>query len=526
MREARRHLAGEQGAIRKDWGGRLPIALIYPNSYYLGMSNLGIQAIYRLLNAQPDIVCERVFWDPPQSASAPAPVSVESQRPLTDFAVLAFSITYELDYLNLAPILTASGIPVNAVERGGDYPLLIAGGVTITANPLPVAPFFDALCIGEAEAILPAMRPLFTESLSGERGALLKALARLPGVYVPSCPPAGRVVRQWARDLDSFPVHSAVLTDDTELGDMYLIEVERGCPWNCRFCLVSGCFRPMRARSIESLVEQAKVGLGYRRRLGLVGPSVPDHPQFEMLLARLKEMGADLAISSLRIKPFHPSVLGELARGGAKSVALAPEAGSQRLRRAINKGITEGDILSAAQQVAGQGLRQLRLYFMIGLPTETDEDVRAIADLSLKCNTLMDQRQTGVRISLSVAPFVPKAGTPFQWLAMERLDVLNRRLAWLKNALAPAGIKVTGESTAWSEVQAVLARGDETLAPVLASVEEPTLPAWRRTTRRLNVAHYAHQILPADGGLPWSFIDSGTSIEHLKAEMERALKGA
>ena len=524
VREARQRLAKEQGAIRKDWGGRLPIALVYPNSYYLGMSNLGIQTIYRLLNEKPDIVCERVFWDPPQSAGAPAPVSVESQRPLTDFAVAAFSLTYELDYLNLAPILTASGIPVNATERGDDYPLLIAGGATITANPLPVAPFFDALCIGEAEAILPAMLPLLSENLSGERGALLKDLSRLPGVYVPSYPPASRIARQWVKSLDDFPVHSAVLTEDTELGEMYLIEVERGCPWSCRFCLVSGCFRPMRSRSLDSLVEQAKVGLQYRRRLGLVGPSVPDHPQFGELLTRLKETGADLAVSSLRIKPFHPGIIGELVAGGTRTVALAPEAGSERLRQVINKGITEDDIMAAAGQVAGQGLRQLRLYFMLGLPTETDDDVQAIADLALKCNGIMDQRQTGARISLSVAPFVPKAGTPFQWLAMERLAVLNRRIAWLKNSLAPAGIKVTGESPAWSQVQAILARGDEQLAGVLASVEEATLPAWRRATRGLGIERYAHEVRPVESKLPWSFIDSGTSREHLKTEMERGLK--
>jgi len=526
VREARQRLAVEQGAIRKDWGGRLPIALIYPNSYYLGMSNLGIHAIYQLLNGQPDIVCERVFWDPPQSASAPAPVSVESQRPLTDFAVLAFSITYELDYLNLAPMLTASGVPANAAERGADYPLLIAGGAALTANPLPVAPFFDALCIGEAEAILPAMLPRLTEGLSEERGDLLAGLSTVPGVYVPACPPAIPVVRQWTRDLDRFSVHSVVLTPDTELGGLYLIEVERGCPWSCRFCLVSGCFRPMRSRSLDSLAEQAKAGLKYRKRLGLVGPSVPDHPQFGLLLDRLKEMGADLAISSLRIKPFHPGVLGELARGGTRTVALAPEAGSERLRRVINKGITEGDILAAVRQVGEHGPRHLRLYFMIGLPTETDEDVRAIAALALKCSGLMGQQQPGARISLSVAPFVPKAGTPFQWLAMERLDVLNRRLAWLKNALAPAGIKVAGESPAWSEVQAVLARGDERLAAVLATLEEATLPAWRRSVRGLDVTRYAHQSLPADAKLPWQSIDSGTSREHLRAELEQALQSS
>ncbi len=523
VRTARRRLASETGAIRKDWGGRLPVALIYPNSYRLGMSNLGIQAIYRLLNAQPDIVCERVFWDDPPSAQSPAPVSIESQRPLTDFAVLAFSITYELDYLNLAPLLKASGVPATAAERGDDYPLLIAGGACITTNPAPVADLFDVLCIGEAEAILPGMLPQLAEGLEGDRSQLLRELARLPGVYVPSHPPTEPVVRQWARDLDRSPVHSVVLTKDTELGDLYLIEVERGCPWRCRFCLVSGCFRPMRARSVESLEEQARTGLQYRRRIGLVGPSVPDHPQFDELLSVLSETGADLAISSLRIKPLHAAILGELARGGTKSVALAPEAGSDRLRRVIRKGINEDDVLAAVRQVAAQGLRQLRLYFMIGLPTETDDDIQAIAELAIKCHTEIDQRQTGARISLSVAPFVPKAGTPFQWLSMERLDVINERLARLKSALAPAGIKVAAESPAWSEVQAVLARGDASLGTVLASLDESDLPAWRRAVRGLDVNRFAHGPLPPSARLPWSFIDSGTSTDELMTECRRAL---
>jgi len=528
VKKARRQLAREQGTVIKDWGGRIPIALIYPNSYYIGMSNLGLHTIYSLLNSYSEVVCERAFWEEENRAQQLPTLSLESQRPLSDFAVLAFSITYELDYFNVVQILKASGIPLYAADRDEKHPVVIAGGACIIANPLPLSPFFDCLCIGEAEPILPAMLPVLSEGITGKRSDMLKTLASLPGIYVPLLHPETPVVRQWASNLDDFPTTSSILTPDTELGDLYLIEIERGCNWGCRFCLVSNAFRPMRFRSLDKLIEQAKLGLKYRKRIGLVGPVVSDHPQLEELLVKLRQMGAGLSISSLRVRPLSRIVLREMAKGGARTITLAPEAGSQRLRQIMKKGISEDDILEAMEKVAEPGIRQLKLYFMIGLPSETDEDIEEIINLTLSCKDILDRQQTGCRLSLNIAPFVPKAGTPFQWLPMAPLQTLNRRLSLLKNSLPPKGIKVKSESPAWSQVQGVLARGDVKLAEVLANIEQVSLSGWRKAVEKchLDIDFYAHQRWDTSERLPWAILDSGTEPGYLELELNRALSQA
>lgn len=520
--ETRYRLSRETGTIFKDWGGKTPFALIYPNSYYLGMSNLGIQVIYRLLNSYPDIVCERAFHE--QADRTGTPLSLESMRPLADFTVLAFSITYELDYFNIAPMLKAAGIPLYATERDERHPLVIAGGACITTNPAPLSPFFDCLCIGEAEVILPAMLPVLTEGLKGNRSQLLKALAGIPGVYVPRYTDKP-VTRQWLKNLDDFPATSTVLTPDTELGNLYLIEVERGCHWGCRFCLVSNTFSPMRFRSLDRLLSQAREGLRYRKRVGLVGPNVSGHPHIEELVRGLRQMGADFSMSSLRIKPLSTFVLKELTGSGADTISLAPEAGSQRLRQVIKKGINEDDIMAAMDKVAGLGIKQLKLYFMIGLPTETDDDIREIAGLTLRCKAIFDRQQCGCRITLSIAPFVPKAGTPFQWLPITDLAILKKRLSLLKNSLLPKGIKINSESPAWSQVQAVLARGDTSLAGVLAGMETVSLSGWRQALKKYNIDidNYTRRQWDTREKLPWAMLDSGFEASHLERELGTAL---
>jgi radical SAM superfamily enzyme YgiQ (UPF0313 family) len=289
---------------------------------------------------------------------------------------------------------------------------------------------------------------------------------------------------------------------------MYLIEVQRGCKWGCRFCLVSCAYKPLRFHSLNSLVEQAKTGLKFRRRLGLVGPAVTDHPQIEELAARLHKMGAKISVSSLRIKPLPPLVLGDVIKGGTNTVALAPEAGSQRLRTYIHKGIDEDDTLKAVEKVAGQGVKQLKLYFMIGLPTETDEDINEMARLVTKCKAILDKNLTGGRITLTIAPFVPKAGTPFQRQGMESMAVLKHRLFMLKNQLTEKGISVKNESLEWSEVQAVLSRGDTKLAEVLARMDKVSLAEWRRVMKQghLDIDFYAHAKWDAKQELPWRMI--------------------
>jgi len=522
VKKARRRISREQGTIIKDWGGKLPIALVYPNSYYLGMSNLGLHAIYSLLNSHHEIVGERAFWE----RETHQILSVESQRPLSDFAVVAFSISYELDYFNVVSILKASGIPLYAADRDERHPLVIAGGPCIIANPMPLSPFLDCLCIGEAEAILPAMLPILTEDITGQRSDLLKVLTTLLGVYVP-LHSGTTVVRQWVQNLDDFPVTSVVLTPDTELGDLYLIEVERGCNWGCRFCLVSNAFSPMRYRSLDKLVDQARLGLKYRKRIGLVGAAVSDHPQIEELVVKLRQMGAELSISSLRVSPLSRIVLRELARGEARTIALAPEAGSQRLRQVIKKGISEEDILESVGKVVEQGVKQLKLYFMIGLPTETDEDIEEIIRLTFKCKGIIDRQQTGCRIALTISPFVPKAGTPFQWLPMAQPAILNHRLSLLKNSLMPKGITLKGESVAWSEVQAVLARGDTKLAEVLTNIEEVSLSGWRKAVTKchLDIDFYAHQKWDVTQKLPWAILESDANPEELELELNKAVLG-
>ncbi len=520
IKQARRRLSRERGTVIKDWGGRLPVALIYPNSYYVGMSSLGVHAIYSLLNSYPEVVCERVFWGKEDRAQELSPLSLESQRPLADFAVLAFSVNYEVDYLNAVQILKAGGIPLYASERNASHPLVIAGGPCITANPIPLSPFFDCLCIGEAESVIPTMLPVLIEGTGIKRDGLLKALALLPGIYAPQYYSGAPVVRQWLKNLDDFPTTSTVLTRDTELGNLYLIEVERGCGWGCPFCLVRSVFSPMRFRSIESLIAQAERGLRFRKRIGLVGPAVTDHPQIEELVVRLYQKGAGLSISSLRIKPLSRVVLATLAKAGAKSISLAPEAGSQRLRQFVKKGVSEDDILRAVRQVAELGIRQLKLYFMAGLPLETDDDIDEVVRLAISSKDILDRKQCGTRLVLNVAPFVPKAGTPFQRLPMAPLSILNRRLSLLKRSLLPRGIKLKVESPAWSEIQAVLSRGDAAVAGVLANVAEVSLAGWRRAVAKCNldVDFYAHQKWDTGQRLPWAILDSGTKPGHLEIE--------
>jgi radical SAM superfamily enzyme YgiQ (UPF0313 family) len=521
--KARRKLLKERGTILKDWGGRIPIALIYPNTYYLGMSNLGFQTIYALLNSYDNIVCERVFWD----EKTRQPLSIESQRPLNDFAAIAFSITYELDYFNVVNILKSSGIPLFAADRNDSHPIVIAGGACITANPEPLSLFFDCFAIGEGEAILPVVVEVISEEIEASKDELLSALASLPGIYMPNRHDGKAISRQWVRDIDDFATTSVILTSQTELGGMYIIEVTRGCRWGCRFCLAGYIFRPFRYRSLGNILHQAEIGLKQEKRIGLLGASPSDHPDIEELVTRLQHMGAQISISSLRIRPLPQVILKELARSGTQTITLAPEAGSERLRKIINKGITDADIIEAIDKVAKHRLNHLKLYFMIGLPTETDDDIEDIIKLTIALKGLIDHKKARSKVTLTVEPFVPKAGTPFQWLPMASAEILTHRLSTLKNGLKPKGIQLTTESVNWMIIQGVLSRGDTRLAQVLAKMEDKTLSSWHRAMEQcsLDPGYYVNREIPLGERLPWSNIDSGVSKDYLKSELDQARLG-
>ncbi len=499
-------LQRERGVVYKEWGGRLPVALAFPNTYYLGMSSLAVHTLYRLLNARPDVVCERVFW---RDARVGPLRTLESGRDVRDAAVLAFSVSFELDYFNLVDMLRQTGLPLWTEARDARHPLLVAGGPAVTANPEPLAPFFDALAIGEGEAILPPLLNLLREADHADRAALLTALTALPGLYVPTrhqpsnLPTFQPVRRQWLPGLDAQPAATTIFAPDTEFGDRFLIEIGRGCGRGCRFCLAGHVYRPSRELSLETILRQVARGLAYRDRVGLVSAAVSDYTRIDELALELRRMGARLSVSSLRADSLSETLVRALTESEVRTLTVAPEAGAERLRRLVGKTQSEDDVLRTADLAARYGFHRLKLYFMLGLPTETDADAAAIADLTLRVKA-----RFGGRVAIDATPYVPKAHTPFERVAMTPSGVLERRLRVLRRTLQPRGVEVRADSPAWTAVQGVLARGDRRLARVLARLPaQPSLSDWRRALRDagLTADEYLRQRTPGER-LPWHVV--------------------
>jgi len=490
-----RWLGDEEEAIRKDPGGKLRMALVYPNSYAVGMSNLGFQTMYRLFNARPDVVCERAFLP---ADSGPAR-TLESDSPLLEMDVVAFSLSFELDYPNLPRILRQSGIEPFAERR--HRPFVLAGGPTMSYNPEPVAPFLDAAVVGEADHLV---EPLVDALLSGDEDAL-----SLPGVYLPArgAMPTARLL---VRDLDSAPTYNQVFTPHTEFGEMALSEVGRGCPYGCRFCVASHVYRPARWRSLQALLPQIERGLRFRRRVGLIGASVTDHPQILEICEAILSRCGEPSPASMRADALTDDLLQLLARGGARTITLAPEAGTEALRKTIGKGqLKDAALFAAAERAVRAGIPNLKLYFIVGLPGETLEDVAAIAALARR---LAD---TGLQVSVGCSALVPKPGTPFARISMAPEREIKVKLDLLRKALRGiAGF--THESSRWAYWQAVLARGDRAQAAALARIAEgPDSPAaWAAAFRESGVDadHYTLDAIPPDAPLPWEHI-GGTRCE-------------
>jgi radical SAM family uncharacterized protein len=553
----RARLAKEKGTVRKDWGGRISVALVYPNYYRVGMSNLGFQIVYHLFNERENVVAERFFLPDHQEMSlyldtGKGLLSLESLSPLEKFDIVAFSLSFENDYPNILKILQLGKIPITSEDRDDFHPLVMAGGITTFMNPEPLAPFIDFFLLGEAEANLHDFIELFAGLRRNHdpRREVLEVLSRcLPSLYVPSfyCleyrrdgtiksmePTESHIperIKVACQVSSSAPVStSKITTGDTEFADRTLIEVGRGCGRSCRFCAAGYVYRPPRFREESDLIACIHKVMEECSHIGLLSASVSDTPGIENVTGLIVEGGGDFSVSSLRADSLSEALLEHLKMSGQRTLALAPEAGSERLRKVVNKHLTKDQILEAVRLIASIGEFSLRLYFLIGLPTETREDVREILELvkAIKHDIIKESRTRGRmgQIKLSVNCFVPKPFTPFQWFPMENVSSLKEKQKWLKNALGrEGGVKVNFDVPKWAYLQSLLSMGDRRVGSILLSAHELN-GDWRRAFRysEMNPDFFVHRPKGLGEILPWDYIDNGIHKGHLIKEHKLALK--
>ena len=546
-------LSTEVGTIRKPHGGRLRVALAFPNTYFVGMSNLGLQTVYRLFNELGGVVCERVFLPPRQELAAQlaagAPLrTIESNTPVRDFDVFAFSVSFEWDYTNVLSMLRLATIPVRAEQRTGLDPLIVIGGAVTFVNPEPLAPFADVIAAGEGEVLVPSLMEAIDHAT--DRRDLLHRLAATRGFYVPSfydvhynadgtiaafapkpgtgAPPAvKKAAVKTTEALD--PPSTVIFTPDTEFGSRLLVEVVRGCANLCRFCWAGYNYLPVRAFPADRILDLARAARPHATRVGLVSIALCDHPEIERILGGLLDLGYAISPASLRLDDLTEPIIGMLHRSGERSITIAPETGSDRLRRVINKTVTNAEILDKAELIFANGIENLKLYFMLGLPTETEEDLAAIRDLTgeLRETMIRHARSRGRvgRIVASVNPLIPKPGTAYQWLPMEDPAVTDRKAKRLRNLVADLdNVYFNIKSERHSYYQALLSLGDRRVAPAIEAAERNG-GHWRAAVAESGVDadFYIFRDRSSDRVLPWNIIDGGMKDSFFRAEFDKAL---
>lgn len=572
-----RYVGGEWNAIRKNHDDvDVKVLLAFPDTYEIGMSHLGLRILYSILNTRDDVVCERTFmpwidmYDAMMNSGIPL-YSLESRHPARDFDILGFSLQYELSYTNVLAMLDLAGIPMLSAKRGEDEPLVIAGGPCVY-NPEPIADFLDAILIGEGEEaigeIVDTQKDAKANRLS--RLELLENLARIPGVYVPSFYrvsylPDGKIKEvEPTNPAASYPVKKRVVRDLSQVGypenvitplteivhDRAVLEVFRGCTRGCRFCQAGMVYRPVRERApdeVLNLAENILKNTGYNE-ISLMSLSSADYSHIREvsrnLLDERKDQGISVSLPSLRVDSFSIDLAKEVQKGRRTGLTFAPEAGTQRLRNVINKGVTHDDLIHAATSAFSEGWHSLKLYFMIGLPTETEDDLKGIVDMAketLECGR-RELKQAGIRkrpeVTVSVSSFVPKAHTPFQWQPQMPREELARRQAYLKKHLRGKGLRLTWHDVDKSFLEAVLSRGSRRLGPVIEAAYRRgcKFSAWDSEFRfdKWTKGFQSHNVSPEFYGntkweygdiLPWDHISSGVSKEFLIEEANRALSG-
>jgi len=549
----------ERGSIKKKWKNRLPIALIYPNKYGLGMSNLGFQLVYQLLNREDAIVAERVFL--PESGDKP--LSLESGRPLADFPLLFFSVSFEQDYSHLIMLLAMSGIPALAAERtassqkikagkAGGQPLVVCGGVATFMNPEPLAPFVDLFVIGEAEPVLPAILGYLERGLGtkAKTELLAEMAAEIPGCYPPALYQvkydkdglllsnnpgneyAGlprRIKKVVMESPGSAAAHSSILTPLAEFSNLFMTELGRGCSRGCRFCAAGFIYRPPRLWPSQAIINAIDSRPESSSRVGLLGMEMVRPEDMARIADYLASQSCSLSFSSLRADIVSSPLLELLGSSNLKSAAIAPDGGSERLRLVINKGITENDVLTAAETLTQRGIGNLKLYFMIGLPTESEDDLLEMVELIMKVKKkiLAVGRAKGrlSTLTLSINCFIPKPWTPFQFHPMVEVAGLKQKLKMLRKKIGgEPNIRIKTESPEKAFFQAVLSRGDRRTGHALLAMLAHNC-SWRRAFKMegLNPDDYTLRQRGEDEFFPWEIIDHGIERRYLWAEYQKAL---
>jgi radical SAM superfamily enzyme YgiQ (UPF0313 family) len=547
-------LSREVGYVRKPHGGRLRVALAFPNTYYVGMSSLGFQTVYRLFNDLDDVVCERVFLPPKQEleaqlASGAPLLTVESGTPVRDFDVLAFSVSFEWDYTNVVAMLRLAGIPPRAEGRDPRHPLVVVGGAVTFVNPEPLAPFADVVAAGEGEVLVPELMSAVRDEAT--RDDVLRRLAPSRGFYVPSfydvryadsgsiaafepkpgtgAPPVVRkaAVKTTER-LD--PPATSIFTPDTEFGSRFLIEVVRGCANLCRFCWAGYNYLPVRPFPADRILELAALARRHSSHAGLVSIALCDHPEIERILRGLLDLGYSISPASLRLDDLTGPIVSLLRESGERSITIAPEAGSDRLRRVINKTVTNQDIVDAAELIFANGIENLKLYYMIGLPTETDDDLVGIRDLTVQMRESMLTHARGRgrvgRIVGSVNPLIPKPGTAYQWMPMEDPGITDRKGKRLRQLLAGIdNVYFSIKSERHSFYQALLSLGDRRVAGAIEAAQRNG-GNWRAAVAEagIDADFYIFRDRTGDAVLPWDIIDGGMKTSFFQSEFQKGLR--
>jgi radical SAM superfamily enzyme YgiQ (UPF0313 family) len=540
------------GFVSKSHGGRLRIALAFPNTYFVGMSNLGLQTVYHLFNSDHRVVCERVFL-PPKGELAGlrrgSLTTLESGTSVREFDILAFSVSFEWDYPNIVTMLRLTGIDARADRRHPKDPLVVVGGAVTFVNPEPLAPFADVIAAGEGEHLVPALIRAAEDPGVADRSGFLGCLASERGFYIPSlydvtyagpgqvaaitpksgtgAPPVVRKAAVKATErLD--PPATRIFTPDTEFGSRLLIEVVRGCANLCRFCWAGYNYLPVRPFDTGRILEIAERARNHASRIGLVSIALCDHPDIERILRRLVDMGYGISPASLRLDDLTEPIVRLLRESGERTITIAPETGSDRLRRVINKTITNSQILAKSDLIFRSGIENLKLYFMIGLPSETDEDLMAIRDLTLAIRERMvaasRDRGTIGRIVASVNPLVPKPGTTYQWLPMSKASIIDEKAERLRESVAGIeNVYFNIKSERHSYYQGLLSLGDRRVADVIERAEANG-GNWRAAVADsgLDAEAYLYRDRTRDAFLPWQIIDGGLRADFLRDELAKS----